>query len=124
MDMLCFLACFTGSVFVVLPLPETPVGFTVPLQDVTTAIEGDTVKLECDVSTAGLPDTWYKDDFEILHKDDDKYDVAVDDTKHALTIHDVVPEDQAEYTVEVAGERSSTVLLVEGVYRPKTALPS
>ena len=105
-----------------LPLPETPVGFTVPLQDVVTAIEGDTVNLECAVSASGLPDTWYKDDFEILHKDDDKYDVTVDDTKHALTIHDVEPDDQGDYTVEVAGERSSTVLLVEGVYQPSTSL--
>ena len=96
------------------PLPEVPVSFTVPLQDVVTATEGDTATLECDVSAPGLPDTWYKDDFEILHKDDDKYDVTVDDTKHTLTIHDVEPQDQGDYPVEVAGERSASVLLVEG----------
>ena len=74
------------------------------------------------MSAPGLPDTWYKDDFEILHKDDDKYDVTVDETKHTLTIHDVEPQDQGDYTVEVAGERSASVLLVEGVYRRNISL--
>lgn len=87
---------------------------TVPLKDHATAVEGDTVTLECEVSKPDTEGTWFKDEIEILPDVDDKYDVAVKDTVHELTIHEVAPLDEGDYTVQVGEETSSTVLTVEG----------
>ena len=95
-------------------LPEAPAHIAVALPAQTTITEGDTVTLEAEVSKPGVESAWFKDDLEILPDVDEKFDILVDGTKHALTIHDATVEDEAEYTIEVGDESSTAALLVEG----------
>ena len=76
--------------------------------------EGEDVTLGCEVSKPDAEGTWYKDEIELLPDMDDKYDVTVKDTTHELTIHEVTPQDEGEYALEVGDETSTTVLMVEG----------
>ena len=76
-------------------------------------MEGDTVSLACQVSKPVTESAWFKDDLEVLP--DDHYEMATEGTALALTIHDVGPEDEAEYTLEVGDHSSTAKLLVEGV---------
>ena len=89
-----------------------------PLSESTAAVPGDTVTLECQVSLPDAASTWFKDDFELLADNDDKYDVLVAGLTQGLTIRDVTEEDEGEYTIEVGKDRSSSVLFVEGVCDP------
>ena len=100
--------------FAVHLLTETTTHITTPLTEQATAVLGETVTLEAEVSKPNVEGAWYKDEIELLPEMDDKYDVAVIDTKHELTIHEVTPRDEGEYALEVAGETTTTVLMVEG----------
>lgn len=97
------------------PFPEgSPALIRVPLEETTTT-EGDTVTLTCELSKPAPESAWFKDDLEVLP--DDHYKVTTEGKALGLTIHEVGPEDEAEYTVEI-GELSSTALLhVKGAAR-------
>ena len=82
-----------------------------PLEEKTVK-EGSDVTLECEASKPNVESTWFKDDAEIVPND--KYDMTVDDTIHSLTVHDTVPEDAGEYTVELGIDASTTHVNVEG----------
>jgi len=99
-----------------LPLcAELPVHITVPLKPEEQVTEGDTLVLHAEVSKPNVAGTWFKDEFEIIPKVDKKYDAAVSETVHELTIHDVTTEDQAEYTLEIGEESTTAVLKVQGI---------
>ena len=70
--------------------------------------------LHAEVSKPDAAGTWFKDELEIIPKVDKKYDASVSGTVHELTIHDVSPDDQAEYTLEIGDESTTAVLKVEG----------
>ena len=74
--------------------------------------EGEPIVLECESNKPDLESTWFKDDNEIVPND--KYDIKDDDTIHALTIHESVPEDAGEYTVEVGVDASTANVKVTG----------
>jgi len=99
-------------------LAESPVHITVPLKPEQAVTEGETVVLQAEVSKPDATGTWFKDDLEIIPKVDKKYDAAVSGTVHELTIHDVLAEDQAEYTLEVGEESTTAVLKVQGTNLP------
>ena len=57
---------------------------------------------------------WLRDGEQITVADG--YDIVVDGTKHKLVIRRASLDDEAEYTVMVGNNESSTLLLVEGKF--------
>ena len=55
---------------------------------------------------------WLRDGEQITVADG--YDIVVDGTKHKLVIRRASLDDEAEYTVMVGNNESSTLVLVEG----------
>ena len=95
-------------------LAESPIHIVKPLEPVTSATENDDVAFECEVSKPDVPGAWFKDDLEILPEVDEKYDVILEGVTHGLTVHEVMPDDEAEYTLEIGKESTTTKLVLEG----------
>ncbi len=93
---------------------ETPVFFVKPLEHDYTALEGDTVTLDAEVSKPDLEGIWYKDEIEILPDVDEKFEITAEGNVHELTVHQVALEDEGEYTVQVGPVSSTSTLLVDG----------
>ena len=96
-------------------LAESPIHIVKPLESVTKATESTDVTFECEVNKPDVPGAWFKDDLEILPEVDEKYDVILEGVTHGLTVHDVMPEDEAEYTLEIGKESTTTKLMLEGI---------
>ena len=92
-------------------LSEVPVEIIVPLHD-TTASEHATVTLECEVSKPDVKVTWMRNDTEVQLGP--KYETIDEGTIHKLVIHDVTPEEVADYTIKVGAVASTGHLDVEG----------
>ena len=85
--------------------------FIVPLTD-KQAIESTSVTMECEVNKPDLPAKWLKEGEELSL--DERIDLTVDLTKHAMTITNTNLEDEAQYTIVIDDKKSSAVLLVDG----------
>ena len=90
---------------------ETPLEFVSPLQDVT-AMEHGTVTLECELSKHDIKVTWMQNGVELTFGP--KYETVDEGTIHKLVIHDVTPEETAEYAVKAEKLVSTAQLTVEG----------
>ena len=101
---------------------EAPVEIVKQLPTQLEAKEGATVELECEVSQPDVQSQWLQDEIEIVPTE--RFDIKVEDTKHALTIKDLIPEDEAEYSCVLPEEGVGTVcqLFVEGLYLFSTPL--
>ncbi len=93
--------------------PETPVTFTLPLQDTTTSEEGS-FTLECHTSQPAKEVQWAKD--EQLLTPSEKVEILTEGTVHTLTVKDVTPEDEGLYTAKVGDQVTSARLNVEGIH--------
>ncbi|KAG8544464.1 hypothetical protein GDO81_022450 [Engystomops pustulosus] len=78
------------------------------------AKEGSTVKLHCELSKAGAPVTWTRDE-EALESSD-KYDIKQQGAVVELLIHNAKPEDSGDYTCDTGDQRSTALVTI-------TALP-
>ena len=85
--------------------------FTVPLKD-TTVGESESAELQCAVSKPKQPVTWEKNKEEVTP--DDRVTIEEDSGTHTLTINNVTPDDDAEYTVYLGDQSTSAKLTVEG----------
>jgi len=70
-----------------------------------------TVEIVCDVPDETTPATWYHDQVKLAH-DGVKYEMAAEDTKRTLVVHDVKPEDEGQYVCEVGPHRTTATLQV------------
>ena len=91
--------------------PETPLEITIPLHD-TKASEHTTVTLQCEVSKPDVKVTWMHNDTEVQLGP--KYESIDEGTIHKLVIHDVTPDEAADYTIKVGDVTSTGHLHVEG----------
>jgi hypothetical protein len=75
-------------------------------------LEGETVSFICEVSKAGVPVTWLKDNVPI--HEDDGFEFITDGCTHILKIPHALPEHDAVYTIKINGSKSIAKLFVEG----------
>lgn len=92
---------------------ELPTEFTKPLTD-TTITEKESVVLECEVSKPNKPARWYKDGKELKQSDNIKF-TSFENT-HRMIVKSATLDDEAEYTVEIDGQKSPAHLYVEGKF--------
>ena len=91
---------------------EEVVNILSPLED-KTINEMETVTFECEVSKSRAKVTYLKDGKEI--EETDRVKITAQGTVRRLTISDSVLDDQAEYTVKVTSNLSTSAkLTVEG----------
>lgn len=95
-------------------------GFVDPLKDVSVP-EKKQAKFECTITKEVPKVMWFRG-AEIVTPGP-KYELIADGLKHMLIINSCEFEDEAEYTVEVLGERCSAQLRVEGKPRPAAVWP-
>lgn len=67
----------------------------------------------CDVNKTGVPGMWLKDGEQITAADG--YEISVDGNRHILTIPVAYLDHEADYSVMIGSQVSSTVLFVEGM---------
>lgn len=71
--------------------------FPIKLKDLT-AVDGTSVRLECQVTGAPTPEVrWYRDNEPLI--EGEKYQFEVNDEMHALIINDISEEDSGNYKV-------------------------
>lgn len=86
-------------------------GFVDALKDVSVP-EKKQAKFECTITKEVSKVMWFRG-AEIVTPGP-KYEIIDDKRKHMLIINSCEFDDEAEYTVEVLGQRSSARLMVEG----------
>uniref|UniRef100_A0A7M4FS32 Ig-like domain-containing protein n=1 Tax=Crocodylus porosus TaxID=8502 RepID=A0A7M4FS32_CROPO len=82
---------------------EAPIIFVRLLQGME-AQEGDSATLCCDVSKPDVAVQWKKD--ASLIQSSKKFEIKKEGTTHALTIHDLKPEDSGEYSCSTADRKT------------------
>lgn len=85
--------------------------FIAGLEDME-VIRGETVTLKCEVTKEDGKVVWMKNGKPI--KSDKKHEIHHDGTNLSLTLKDVSPDEQAEYTCQYEDDKTSCNLLVEG----------
>ena len=91
---------------------ESPLEFVTPLRDRLECTEGDKVMLVCELNKPNKPAMWLRDGEQITAADG--YEIIVDGNVHKLVIRRASLDDEAEYTVMVGNNESSTMVFVEG----------
>ena len=86
--------------------------FTSPLHDITTQ-EHATVTLECAISKPEAQVIWLKQGVEL--QTGPKFETIDEGAVKKLVIHDVSPEEIADYTVKIGDLTSTATLGVEGM---------
>ena len=94
-----------------LSLAEEPLAFLSPLAD-QELMEYETLTLECTVSKADRPATWYKDGTKLTPSE--RVTISAKDTQHKLSVERVDVDDEAEYSIKVDDLTSKCTVLVEG----------
>lgn len=89
-------------------------GFVEVLKDVSVP-EKKQAKFECTVTKEVPKVMWFKG-VEVVTPSP-KYEIIDDGQKHMLVINSCAFEDEAEYTIEVLGQRSTAQLRVEGKWQ-------
>lgn len=92
-------------------------GFVDLLKDVSVP-EKKQAKFECSVTKEVSKVMWFRG-VEIITPGP-KYEIIDDGKKHMLIINNCEFEDEAQYTIEVLGQKSSAQLLVEGKWQTET----
>ena len=87
-----------------------------PLAEVTAPEFAETAVLECEVSHPKAEATWLKDGQPITPEEltSKKYEVVSDGRKRRLIIHDVVKDDNAEFTCKVGDNQTVANVNVKG----------
>ncbi|XP_070570382.1 muscle M-line assembly protein unc-89-like [Ptychodera flava] len=85
------------------------------LEDQSATAEQDVV-FECEVSDETAEAKWFKDGVEI--KPSDKYEIKVDGRRRSLTIRDIQPDDEADYTCKVEEEKTTAELVYKEQEKP------
>ncbi|XP_053094487.1 obscurin isoform X5 [Pangasianodon hypophthalmus] len=93
-----------------LTVKELPVRFVKKLRDKIAMYKHRGI-LECQVSRASAPVTWYKGKDKI--KASKKHEISSEDVYRKLTINDVDSGDEATYMCDAVDEKTSCKLLVE-----------
>ncbi|TDH06482.1 hypothetical protein EPR50_G00113840 [Perca flavescens] len=95
-----------------LSVKEIEMGFVEPLRDVSVP-EKKQAKFECTITKEVSKVMWFRG-VEIVTPSP-KYEIMDDGKKHMLIINSCEFDDEAQYTIEVLGQRSSAQLAVEGM---------
>ncbi|XP_019399214.1 PREDICTED: obscurin [Crocodylus porosus] len=95
-----------------LTVQEAPIIFVRLLQGME-AQEGDSATLCCDVSKPDVAVQWKKD--ASLIQSSKKFEIKKEGTTHALTIHDLKPEDSGEYSCSTADRKTMASLEVKAL---------
>lgn len=90
---------------------ELPVSFITPLSDLH-VYERDEAKFELEVSREPKSFRWLKGSQEL--SSDERFELAVDGTRHTLTIKSARYEDEAKYMFEAEDKRTSAKLVIKG----------
>lgn len=93
-------------------------GFVDPLKDLNVP-EKKQAKFECTVTKEVSKVMWFRGT-EIVTPGP-KYEIMDDGTKHMLIVNSCEFDDEAQYTVEVLGHKSSAQLAVEGEWAERNA---
>ena len=88
--------------------------FTIPLKDTEVKVD-KSVTLSCELSKPNQKVKWFKNGKEIKPDKKRGITIAVDGTKHTLTIPKSVAEDSAEYTVKLGDQQTMGKLTVTGL---------
>ncbi|KAK5920272.1 hypothetical protein CgunFtcFv8_024099 [Champsocephalus gunnari] len=95
-----------------LTVTEIEMGFVEPLKDVSVP-EKKQAKFECTVTKEVSKVLWFRGADIVTPSP--KYEIMDDGRKHMLIINSCEFDDEAQYTVEVLGQRCSALLAVEGM---------
>ncbi|XP_069770989.1 obscurin-like isoform X13 [Narcine bancroftii] len=97
-------------------LLEVPVTVTIPLTNIT-AMNGESVKLECEFSRECMNATWLKNDQPIEMSS--KNEIISNGMKHYLIIHNCSGEDEGKYTCMVTSDiKTSAEVTLDGTSIP------
>lgn len=94
-----------------LTLAESPVTFTVPLQDTVVEVEEE-VTMSCEVSKPDAKVKWLKNEKPI--RADKKTKITAEGKVHKMTLPKSALDDTAKYTVKLGDEVTSGNLTVKG----------
>jgi len=94
-----------------LTFPESPVTFTVPLQDTVVEVD-DEVTMSCELSKPDQKVKWLKNGKPM--KPDKRIKITADGKAHKMTLPKSMVDDTAEYTVKLGEESTSGKLTVKG----------
>ncbi|ELT91014.1 hypothetical protein CAPTEDRAFT_109828, partial [Capitella teleta] len=94
-----------------LTVEPLPYKFIAGLTDMV-VIQGETVTMKCKVTKEDGKVIWKKNGKQI--KSNRKHEIQRDGTDLTLTLRDITPEEQAEYTCQYEDDTSNCNLLVEG----------
>ncbi|XP_051944539.1 myosin-binding protein C, slow-type-like [Hippocampus zosterae] len=89
-----------------------PVTFTKELED-QRADEGQSVALQCELSKAGAPVEWRKEELGLCPCS--KYDIRQSERTATLVIHDVDKDDMGCYTCDAGFHQSTAYVAVKGM---------
>ncbi len=92
-------------------------GFVDSLKDVSVP-EKKQAKFECTITKEVSKVMWFRG-VEIVTPSP-KYEIIDDGKKHMLIINSCEFDDEAQYTIEVLGQKSSAQLMVEGKWQTET----
>lgn len=90
---------------------ELPFSFITPLADVH-VYEKDEAKFELEISREPKSFRWLKGTQELSN--DDKFEILVDDNRHALIVKSAQYEDEGKYMFEAEDKRTSGKLVIKG----------
>ncbi|WAR10976.1 TITIN-like protein, partial [Mya arenaria] len=90
---------------------ESPLEFTMPLQEQMECVQGDAVTLTCEVNKPNRPAMWLRDGEQVTIADG--YEIIVDGNVHSLVIRQASLEHEAEYTCMIGNADTTTTLYVE-----------
>ncbi|XP_023933258.1 titin isoform X1 [Lingula anatina] len=93
-----------------LVVEEVPAEFITTLPEESEVTEGQHLTLTCDISKEDAEVTWFRDKEEI--KPTEKIEIRKEGTKHALVVHDMSVDDEAQYTVKVGDQESTSAVFV------------
>ncbi len=101
------------------PLPAVPeFYFTEELKPIST-LPKRTVQFLCKVSDSQAEVKWFKSGVEITKEEVKKYEITSDGRRRSLTLHDVTPEEAAEYSCELGVHRTAAMLDVKEEPKPE-----
>lgn len=94
-------------------IAEDIVDIIKPLEDQTVENMDIDVSFTCELSKPDVKVSWVKGKTPIS-KDDSKYTISNTGCVYTLTVKEVKPEDESDYTINVKDKKSTAELFIDG----------
>lgn len=72
------------------------------------------VTFTCELTKPNTKVTWYKGKVPI-NSEDNKFTISNVDCQYTLTVKNIQPHDESDYTIDVKGKKSTAELFIDGM---------